>query len=105
MPRTSWKSKALLLESELAELKRQLLAKENQITTLIRTIRDTDQIIFSISQCTDWTSMRPRVAQLTEQMMVRKAAESKAIGNVIEQRLHEVYSEESTALKQITKGK
>lgn len=88
-----------------AEKEADILRLRQQVDYLIRTIRDTDQVIFSISQCTNWSSMQPRVAQLTEQMMVRKHAESKAIGNVIESRLHEVYADESAALKQITKGK
>ncbi len=105
MTRTSWKSKALLLESEVADLKRQLLAKENQVTSLIRTIRETDNIIFSIGQSADgtWPTIRPRFMQLHDQMTARKVAESNAIGRVIESRLHEVYAEESSALKQITK--
>ena len=86
------------LEAEVVDLKRQLAAKENQITYLIRTIRQTDDIIYSISQCTSWESMRPRVAQLTDQMTSRKVAESNRINDLIVGELKQTYAPE---LKQI----
>lgn len=91
-----------------AEKEADILALRNQVDYLIRTIRDTDDIIFSMGQYANGTwneSVRIRFAQLYEGMMARKHAESMSIGRVIEDRLHEVYKEESMALKQITKGK
>lgn len=89
------KNKRLLeLESQVIDLQRQLAAKETQITYLIRTIRGMDDIIFSISQCTSWESMRPRVAQLTDQMTSRKVAENDRISSLIQGELHQTYDQQ-----------
>lgn len=93
-----WKAEALRLEEEN-------LALRNQVSYLIRTIRDMDDKLFSISQCTDWRSMLPRVNSLVDEMTARKVAESKRIGALVEKELHRAYEEESYALKQITKAK
>ena len=84
------KSKAQL-ESRIVDLERQLATKENQITYLIRTIRQMDVFVFSMSQCTSWESMRPRFNQLKEQMTTRKVAESNRISSLIESELHSTY--------------
>jgi hypothetical protein len=78
-----------------------ILALRNQVDYLIRTIRDMDDKLFSISQCTDWPQMRPRIASLVDEMTARKVNESKAIGRVITERLHEVYQPEVQALKRL----
>jgi uncharacterized coiled-coil protein SlyX len=75
----------------------------NQVEYLVRTIRQTDDIIFAISQCTDWTTMRPRVAQLTDQMTARKVAESNRIGDLLRPQLLDVYNDQTNAPKQVTK--
>ena len=85
-----------------AEKEADILSLRNQVDYLIRTIRDMDDKLFSISQCTDGPQMRPRINALVDEMTARKVNESKAIGRVIEQRLHEVYKPESQALKRIT---
>ncbi len=85
-----------------------ILALRNQVDYLVRTIRDMDDKIFSIGQFANGTwndSVRSRFLQLHDEMTARKDNESKAIGQVITERLHEVYKPESAALKQITKGK
>lgn len=82
-----------------------ILALRNQIDYLIRTIRETDDKIFSISQCTSFEGMRPRIASLIDEMTARKVAESKRINALITGELHDTYKLESAALKQITKGK
>ncbi len=80
--------------TELAQLR-------NQVDYLIRTIRDMDDKLFSISQCPDWPQMRPRINALVEEMTARKVAESKRIGSLITRELHDTYKPESAALKQI----
>jgi hypothetical protein len=92
----NWKRLCMEKEADIVVLR-------NQVDYLIRTIRDMDDKIFSISQCTDWPQIRPRVAALVDEMTARKVNESKAIGRVITERLHEVYKPESEALKQIGK--
>lgn len=62
-----------------------------QVDFLVRTIRKIDDIIFSISQCSDWTIMRPRVAQLTEEMIARKVAESNKINDVVTAAIKDTY--------------
>lgn len=86
-----FEAKKLILEAEIINLQRQLAAKENQITYLLRDIRRTDDIIFSISQCTEWNSMRPRIAQLTDQMMTRKTIESNRINDLVVGELNNTY--------------
>jgi hypothetical protein len=91
------------LEQEVDRLKANLIYESqhhqveettlrNQVDFLIREIRKTDDIIFSISQCTDWSQMRPRVAQLTDQMTARKVAESNRINSLITSELHSTYT-------------
>jgi hypothetical protein len=80
-------------DDEYTALASQLRAAQNQVEYLIRTIRQTDDIIFSISQCTNWESMRPRVAQLTDQMTARKVAESNRITQLVTEEIRSVYTE------------
>lgn len=85
------KAEIVRLQLRDAEFVRNDHALRNQVDFLIREIRKTDDIIFSISQCTDWVSMRPRVAQLTDQMTARKVAESNRINSLIVSELHTTY--------------
>jgi hypothetical protein len=87
-------------DPRLTELENENRALKNQVEYLIHTIRQTDDIIYSISQCTDWITMRPRVAQLTDQMTYRKVSESNRISSLIQGELHETYKP-PTDLKQI----
>lgn len=63
----------------------------HQIEYLVRTIRKMDDIIFSMSQCSDWPSMQPRFAQLQDEMTARKVAESNRIGDIMRQELVQTY--------------
>lgn len=105
MIRFGWKRKALELEAKNSALKLEQIALRNQIDYLIRTIRDTDDKIFSMGQCTSWESMRPRFNILHDEMTARKVVESHRIGALITNELHDTYKPESEALKKITKGK
>lgn len=97
-----WKKRERELEAEIDRLRANLInesaqhqkeesALRNQVDFLIRSIRKTDDIIFSISQCTSWPSMQPRVAQLVDQMTARKVAESARIDSLIVNELHDTY--------------
>jgi leucyl aminopeptidase (aminopeptidase T) len=86
-------------DDEYTALAGQLRAAQNQVEYLVRTIRQTDDIIFSISQCTNWESMRPRVAQLTDQMTARKVAESNRITELVTNEIKSVYTEPQKRLK------
>jgi len=85
MTRTNWKQRA-------TDLERQLLAKEQQITYLIQTIRAMDDKIFSMGQCTSWETMRPRFLQLHDEMTARKVAESNRISDIVTKELRATYS-------------
>lgn len=80
--------------NEAAQHRQEEAALRNQVDYLIRTIRQTDDIIFSLSQVADgsWTSVRPRIAQLTDQMTARKVAESNRISGLIEGELRTTYA-------------
>jgi hypothetical protein len=76
----------------LMELARENEALRNQIDYLIRTIRQTDDRIFAMSQQLGWDNMRPIFAQLKDEMTARKVAESNRIGVLVEGELHNVYN-------------
>lgn len=79
------------LEKTVAESEAQRRALANQVEYLVRTIRDMDQEIFNMSQRTDWNSMRPHFNKLQEEMIVRKNAESKHIGEILRPELISTY--------------
>ena len=89
------------VQVQLVGAQKEAQALRNQVDFLIREIRKMDDIIFSISQCTDWTSMRPRVNQLVDQMTARKVAESNRINSLITSELHKTYDDKSNTTKQI----
>jgi hypothetical protein len=80
-------------EDQWKERNAENIGLRNQVEYLVRTIRQTDDIIFSISQCTNWESMRPRVAQLTDQMTARKVAESNRVNQLVIEEIRSVYTE------------
>lgn len=90
-PKTNWKALALEKEGDI-------LALRNQVDYLVRTIRDMDDKLFSISQCSDWPSMRPRIAALVDEMTARKVEESKRINSIITRELHSTYKPNSPAV-------
>lgn len=74
-----------------------------QIEYLVRTIRDMDQQIWKMSQCSDWPSMRPNFVTLQEGMTSRKVAESNRISDLLRPQLIETYASEP-ATKRIGKS-
>jgi hypothetical protein len=58
-------------------------------TNLAGTIRNIDQRIFQMSQCTDWESMRLIFNQLQHDCAARQRAESEFIANVTIRQLKE----------------
>jgi len=86
------------LEKANANLNRRLEEWENgersarnQVEYLVRTIRDMDEQIFKMSQCTTWSEMRPNFANLSEGMMVRKRTESNRISDILRPELIKTY--------------
>lgn len=70
-------------------------ALTNQIEYLVRTIRNMDEQIFKMSQCTDWNQMRPNFANLSEGMTVRKRQESDRIGEILQPELMKTYNNQT----------
>jgi len=66
-------------------------ALRNQVEYLVRTIRDMDEQIYKMSQCTSWAIMRPNFLNLEEGMIARKRAESDRIGELIRPELIKTY--------------
>jgi multidrug resistance efflux pump len=87
------------------ECEADLRAAQNQVEYLVRTIRDIDEQIYKMSQCTSWAVMRPNFLNLEEGMISRKRAESDRIGELIRPELIKTYGTEETkeAYKQIEK--
>jgi uncharacterized coiled-coil protein SlyX len=63
----------------------------NQVEYLVRTIRQMDDQIWQMSQCTDWHQMRPYFVTLSDGMTARKVAESNRISDVLRPQLIETY--------------
>lgn len=55
------------------------------------TIRDMDTLIFQMTQCLDWPSMRPYFQKLMEGMEIRRKAEPDRIANIMRTELLSVY--------------
>jgi len=83
-------------ETKITNLERELLAKENQITYLVKTIREMDDQIFKMGQMMSWESMRPFFAALHEQTMARKVNESNRIRDILLPELNATYQDKST---------
>lgn len=81
--------------TRIIELEAQNRALTNQVEYLVRTIRQTDDIIFSIQQSADgsWKTVQPRFAQLSDQMTHRKVAESNRISELIRPELIKTYTD------------
>jgi septal ring factor EnvC (AmiA/AmiB activator) len=69
-------------------------AARNQIEYLVRTIRDMDEQIYKMSQCSDWAQMRPNFQSLNEGMLVRKRAESDRINELLRPELIKTYNDQ-----------
>lgn len=102
------KKRITQLEAELAterasvnEYAKENNALRNQVDFLIREIRKTDDIIFSIQQSADgnWKTVQPRFTQLCDQMTARKVAENNRISDLVTRELHSTYQPESKLLE------
>jgi uncharacterized coiled-coil protein SlyX len=79
------------LQSTLSAMSLQRDAAKNQVEYLVRTIRNMDEQIYKMSQCTSWSVMRPNFLNLEEGMIARKRAESDRIGELIRPELIKTY--------------
>lgn len=79
-------------ERDMDPIRREATAKANQVTFLVRTIRDMDEQIFKMSQCTDWNQMRPNFGNLLEGMLVRKRTESDRINDLLQGEIVKSYA-------------
>jgi hypothetical protein len=75
-------------QSRCAALERELTQVKLDLFMCKSAIRRMDDAIFSISQCTDFTTMRPHVQLLVSQMEHRRQAESNRITSIINEELH-----------------
>ncbi len=75
----------------LAELENENRALKNQVEYLVRTIRETDDTLFRMSQCTSWESMRPAFTKLKDEMTSRKVIESRRITEIMNTELVKTY--------------
>ena len=82
------------LNRRLEEWENDDRSTQNQVEYLVRTIRDMDEQIFKMSQCTTWEQMRPNFANLSEGMMVRKRTESDRIGELLRPELIKTYADQ-----------
>lgn len=74
------------------ESNERVTALQNQIEYLVRTIREMDDQIFKMSQCSSWEAMRPNFNRLQEGMTARKVVESNRISDLIRPELIRTYA-------------
>ena len=84
------------LMSQIAALK-----DEHAHTTALMadSIRTMDQLIFQMSQCTDWPSMRPHFNQLQAMTEARMREESNRIRDLLIPEMKKVYTKENDLLE------
>lgn len=98
------KAKIAQLEAEIAQeraradrMTAEVHFSQNRVEYLVRTIRDMDQLIFNMSQCTSWESMRPYFTALNDGVTSRKVAESNRINDMLRPELIKTYSDQTSA--------
>lgn len=79
------------LEKANKNLNRRLQKWENDELSLMSKIRDMDQLIFSMSQCSSWDQMRPIFAKLKTFTDERMIDESNRIRQVLIPEMQKVY--------------
>lgn len=70
-------------ESRCAALERELCQAQGDLAIFKFLVRDMDTTLFKVSQCTDWNSIRPYIAELTQGMEHRRKGESDRINSII----------------------
>ena len=70
---------------------KEVVGLRNQIEYLVRTIREMDDQIFSMSQCMNFLQMQPNLRTLCDGMTARKVAESNCIADVLRPQLIDTY--------------
>lgn len=64
------------------------------IREMADTIRGMDQLIYQMSQCPDWPSMRPLFNKLQANQESRQRAESSRINSILRNELLSIYTKE-----------
>lgn len=80
------------LRNEKDNLHRELRAAKNQVEYLVRTIREMDDKIFQMGQCSGWEQMRRYFIPLQEGMTSRKVIESRRITELLLPELNDTYA-------------
>lgn len=83
---------AMVVQLKDAITKAALLQRSEQALTV--KIREMDQLIFSMSQCTSWEEMRPIFAKLQAMAGARMIDESDRIKQVLIPEMQKAYREE-----------
>ncbi len=65
----------------------------NEVLRLVALLRQQDQLLYKVSQCTTWEQMRPYLRELCDDMYVRMNAESDRIRILMIPQIREVYLE------------
>jgi len=87
--------------SENRELKNQVEYLVCTIRQMGDQIRQMDDQIWQMSQCTDWSQMRPHFNTLSDGMTARKVAESDRISDILRPQLIETYNAQTNAPKRL----
>lgn len=76
------------LEHDIAIQNGQLDVAAEIASDLRRQLREQDEKIWMMSQCTDWKSMQPIFAKILDETNYRKQMESRRIGSIINSELN-----------------
>ena len=74
---------------------REIKHLDQTIREMADEIRNMDQLIYQMSQCTDWSSMRPLFNELQAKQSRRQREESNRITDILRRELISVYKEPS----------
>jgi len=68
----------------------------NEILRLVALLRQQDQLLYKVSQCTTWEQMRPYIRELCDGMYERMNAESDRIRALMIPQIREAYLNDTT---------
>jgi phosphopantetheine adenylyltransferase len=83
--------KLIQANEKLIRANADLIKEKECCLDLARELRDMDNFVFRMSQATDEAQLKKYLVPLVEQMMLRKAAESKRITSIMHRELNSTY--------------
>jgi hypothetical protein len=86
-----WKRKTKATNNALTAQRSKIKQQDDEILILQTTIREMDQAIYNMSQCSSWTQMQPIFADLLYDTNLRMKEESERIQKVLLPEMRKAY--------------